>query len=426
MSDITITNGLPADSPWTLANTDTSKLDQTNLINLAVGQLALLGASQGQILQVQTGKLKELVGGVDKVNAQLDFLSNVNSTPSLWSGNPTNLAFPANSVGWIPPATLSSSDLNFIKQLEDVTNELVNANVQFGGYDGIKYSLTTNGITKLYLSLRPITGIADDDFSGTFNLSRIQPDDSTINTFAARDGQIFQLRNFSGKTAVYAYISGSLVKLNSMPTGGFVIPNSASELLNWQIQMPAGTGSLSSVQMAIKNSQLLNSNDELAPNTLPAPEPAVDPPPSNAVTMAINTSVDFNMAEYTLSGNVKFYASYPPTQVSDFSSIMVPENIGKVFQSGALTSLVTRDSYGKVTRIDVTNIGISFSYKPTPDQIINWKGQYAEKIIVITQRSSDQQLFVNRLAQKYQYAFDAATYVLKAFTSALSSAANNI
>ena len=110
MSNITITDGLP--QAWTLANSDKLKLDEANLINLAVGQLALLGASQGTTLRAQTLELKNLIDGVNKVNSQLDLLGSVNSQPSSWSGNSVDWGFPDASIGLaVSPQLLSSPSL---------------------------------------------------------------------------------------------------------------------------------------------------------------------------------------------------------------------------------------------------------------------------------------------------------------------------
>lgn len=435
MSDITITNGLPADSPWTLANSDATKLDQANLINLAVGQLALLGASQGETLKKQTGVLKELIGGVETVNKQLDFLS----TPSAWAGTPQDLGFPAASIGWTVPTspTLSSADLSLINQMISakklmdslkITYSTTNSFGSFGAKSAILYKLILDGITKDAVSLDIMTGVVSGNTSIPFSLSNINLDsiykNSTIN-----QGQLFLLSDSSGSSNWYVYNNGLVRKLiatpDLLPSNSFVIPQSEAQLQSWQIQAPNSAG-ISTVQVAIKSSASLISAVEIAANTLPQTDPLTDPPPSNAITMKIDNVSDYDIAQYSQQNGGNFYASYPPTQISEFSSSLeIPANIGKVFQVGTLTRIITINGTGKITQINCSVLQ-KFFFKPSSDQIVSWKSQYAEKIIVITQRSSDQQLFVNNLAQKYQYAFDAATYVLKAFTAMLSSAANNV
>lgn len=435
MSNITITNGLPADSPWTLANSDVAKLDEANLINLAVGQLALLGASQGQTLQVQTGVLKELIGGVDTVNKQLDFLSTTNA----WAGIPQDLGFPAASIGWTVPSssTLLLADLSLIdqmisaKKLMDSLNITYSTTTSFGSFgakSAIVYKLNLDGITKDAVSLDFMTGVVFGDTSIPFPLSNINLN-TMFNNSTINQGQIFFLSDNSGSLNWYVYNAGSVRKLtaapNLLPSNSFVIPQSEAQLQSWQIQAPNNTG-ISSVQAAIKSSASLSSAVEIAVNTLPQTAPPTKPPPSNAITMKIDDFNGYDMAQYSQQNGGNFYALYPPQKISEFSpDLEIPANIGKIFQGGSLTRVITVNRSGKIYQINCSVLQ-KFFFKPSSDQIVSWKGQYAEKIIVITQRSSDQQLFVTNLAQKYQYAFDAATYVLKAFTAMLSSAANNV
>ena len=432
MSDITITNGLPAGSPWTLANSDVTKLDQANLINLAVGQLALLGASQGQTLQVQTGVLKELIGGVETVNKQLDFLSSVNSSPSSWSGKPVDLGFPTESIGWKVPAStsLTSADITLVDKMIAITSNTVSPNlssIDFKAAQGIKYSLTLNAVNQVYVSKPVILGKFNPGSSDPPSLDTITLNDLSLRN-TIENGQLFSLINDTGGLKSYSYVSGKFVQ--NPPTLNleyFVIPQSAAELQNWQILASADSTGTSSAEIAVKSTSSLSSTFLLAPNTLPQTNPESDPAPTNALKMDINAGTAFDKAKYVTNSFISVYTTYPPLQVKAIdSALMIPANIGTVVQVGTdIAEYIYADSYGviKSAKIESTE---PFFYKPTEDQIISWKSQYAEKIIIITQRSSDQQLFVSNLAQKYQYAFDAATYVLKAFTAMLSSAANNV
>ena len=435
MSNITITNGLPVNLPWTLANSDVTKLGEANLINLAVGQLASLGALQGETLKVQTVVLKELIGGVDKVNTQLDFLSNINSTPSSWSGNPTDLGFPAESIGWKVPAStsLTSTDIALVDKMIALTANTVSPNflsVNFNAVKGIKYKLTQNGVDQVYVS-KPV-------ISGRFNPGSSDPptlDTITLNDLSLRNtienGQLFSLRNDTGGAKSYSYLSGKFVQnpatFNFDNSAFFVIPQSVIELQNWNMLTSGDSTGTISVEIAVKSTSSLGSTFQVVPNTLPQTVPPTDPAPTNAIKMDIDAGTAFDMAKYVTNNFIAVYTAYPPLQVKAIdSTLMTPANVGTVVQVGTgIAEYIYADTHGviKSAAIESTNL---FFYKPTKDQIINWKSQYAEKIIIITQRSSDQQLFVTNLAQKYQYAFDAATYVLKAFTTMLSSAANNI
>jgi len=444
MSDITITNGLPADSPWTLANSDASKLDQANLINLAVGQLALLGASQGLTLEKQTGVLKELIGGVDTVNKQLDFLS----TPDVWSETTPDFGYPDSGIGVeINPELLKNQ--NLLTQIIDATTKMHSLNVFPRANDGFTYVLNIppifgpasnlSMISKKTISATSLTGKLPESLLP----SEIKFDNPSIKYY---EGQIINIRTSPTSTpSQYVFLfqvflkidGGGPLNLTMSSKADFIIPKNSDELFSWELQAshkisqqfnPSG---LSSAQLAMKNTlDLVSDLKILAPNTLPIPDPLVDNYPTNSVTMKIDAGTNYDMAEYTVSITINkkeiIYGYYPPNKVKDIDlSLLIDGNENKIFQDekGAI-NYVYRNSDGNLSFAGVK--AKLFFFKPTSDQIISWKSQYAEKIIVITQRSSDQQLFVNNLAQKYQYAFDAATYVLKAFTAMLTSAANNV
>ncbi len=445
MSDVTITNGLPADAPWTLANSDTSKLEEANLINLAVGRLALLGASQGQTLQIQTGVLKELIGGLDKVNEQLDLLSNVNSTPSSWSGSPVDWGFPDAGIGIsVSPQLLATPSL--LTQMISATTTMRSQGVIPRAYDG--YSFTLNSPTLVpngsaaQVSKTIATAInRTSGLPAKLLLHDVVYDEAGIQ-LGFNDGQLLEVRS-GGVSALYVLNNNIYYKTDGSGTDkvtissqmGFNVPLSKEELLNWELQakqtasQPYNLNGLSAGELSIKNTlSLADENIILAKNTLPAPDPVVANPPSNAVTMKIDSGNAFNMAKYSFLVNIPYaYAIYPPIPIANLDSTqLISANVGKVFQTeNQGLQYVYMNSRGFIQSATVSTT-TPFFYKPTADQIVNWKGQYAEKVIIITQRSSDQQLFVNNLAQKYQYAFDAATYVLKAFTAMLNSAANNI
>jgi hypothetical protein len=63
---------------------------------------------------------------------------------------------------------------------------------------------------------------------------------------------------------------------------------------------------------------------------------------------------------------------------------------------------------------------------PSDDTLRSIRSQYADKIVIATQRSSQQQLFINSILQKFNYHFDAATNVLKAFNDLSNRMAGNI
>lgn len=447
MNDIIITDGLP--EAWTLANTDKLKLDDANLINLAVGELALLGASQGTTLRAQTLELKKMVSSIDYVN---DVLSDLSSG---WNGETASLGFPDGSIGFSTYGYYFNnelgSDTGIQSQMLSATATMGQLGVQYGGYDAYSYTLLSGlgsgSITSRKFLIRPpYTGSISTSSDGPISLSSVTLNPS-FSSLPLLEGQIYDLKppdqipGIPSPVTRYVYISpGSgqppaLYKstfniggFNVGPLNGIAIPSSATELNNWQLQ--AGNSSnpegLSSAQISINNTSVLTSTTELSPRT------NTPPSTSDAILLGIvdPSSVTYDMAQYKatgVNGTVVSYQPYPPANVSIIdSSVLIPANVGKVFQRGSdAPVIIYADNFGRVNSATVSET-TKYISNVSVDQLVKWRSQYAEKIILITQRSSNQLVFVNNLAQKYQYAFDAATNVLKAFTAMLTNAANNV
>ena len=70
-------------------------------------------------------------------------------------------------------------------------------------------------------------------------------------------------------------------------------------------------------------------------------------------------------------------------------------------------------NYSVITEADLKK----FVLHPTSDQINSWRSKYAEKQVLISQRASEQQLFLTELTQKYNYFLDAITNILRSLNN---------
>ena len=74
-------------------------------------------------------------------------------------------------------------------------------------------------------------------------------------------------------------------------------------------------------------------------------------------------------------------------------------------------------------KVDPPKVGVKDLTNLQKSEILS---QYSDKVVRITQRSSEQTTYVNALTQRYNYFYEAATNILKAFTNLWSSLVSNM
>ncbi len=107
---------------------------------------------------------------------------------------------------------------------------------------------------------------------------------------------------------------------------------------------------------------------------------------------------------------------------------MTKSDVGKFFQEPGTNRIfyiddVTTD--GKIYYRLVT-AKEPFINAMTDDIKKNLRGEYAEKQILLTQRSTDQTVFVNSISQRYTTFSDMATNLLKTLMNFYNDVARNI
>lgn len=185
---------------------------------------------------------------------------------------------------------------------------------------------------------------------------------------------------------------------------GFVIPESESELTNW-------LGRASAARL----------------------DATLDQAKTDGVEFSLENKTTVKWTS-TLSSSVG-YANLPPVSATSWSAMESDATI----KTGDLVKLVElragelqptttyyvkagtyKNDAGTVTKNWFVEVAVdesqAFQLIPTARDAINLRGAYSEKILQLSQRSAEQQLFLTQVVNKYNSLFDAATYVLKALT----------
>ena len=122
------------------------------------------------------------------------------------------------------------------------------------------------------------------------------------------------------------------------------------------------------------------------------------------------------------------YGAYPPLTPATFDlTKMTKADVGKIFQSpdsNNIYYIVDADEDGAFYRF-VTEKE-PFISEMTDDLKKTLRGEYAEKQILLTQRGTDQTLFVTSITQRYTTFSDMATNLLKTLVNFYNDLARNL
>ena len=147
----------------------------------------------------------------------------------------------------------------------------------------------------------------------------------------------------------------------------------------------------------------------------------------------------YDMTEYTTDGistpvgtlnaGVTMFGDYPPIQDANFGSrIITTADVGKFFQNAEGTIFyVDRQGPGAQFVVREAAYGTTPYIASMPDDLKKTiRGEYAEKQILLTQRSTDQTLFVTSITQRYTTFSDTATNLLKTLVNFYNDLARNL
>ncbi len=447
MPNIVITEGL--DKPWELSKTELNvtkdtNLDNIDLTNQVVGQLAYTSSELLTGLTKEKDNLDKIVDAIDSVTKEIgmfpdriakwdspqkldlsDSVLGVISTPvprqviatardvtdlNLLNGKPVNFLGSATSG--------LADEQNYIKTLSQLiaVKPLMDATgINLVNYGYVYLSQTSFGdINSDLASWSTGPTIVEASLNGP-----IEPGDMVV--YRKTDGQPLNYR---------LYFLDSLGRLdyNSIPPSQvfpFAVPDSPAELQKWRD--------------AVTNLDILNATKSLS-SSVGLPEGATPP----VTTLGLNLEKYSDRARYTAvlatpnadgtvttipASAIDIFGSYPPLSPPTLDlNKMTKSDVGKFFQEPGTNRIfyiddVTTD--GKIYYRLVT-AKEPFINAMTDDIKKNLRGEYAEKQILLTQRSTDQTVFVNSISQRYTTFSDMATNLLKTLMNFYNDVARNI
>jgi hypothetical protein len=411
--NIVITNGI--NKPWELQGTNYDKPEEIVLANLAVGQLAFLGSAFGKYLSTQATVTAELADAVNRVRDRSAEVSSLftnwtTTSPKLDLSMPDSGPYPDTpGIVDVNDGLLSNVDKLVIANNLIYENELANTLTSpFNSTDQpnifpctYTFGPTSDGKTITGFSFRTEYALSNEkkpDFQLYYKMIGATPDESRV--FVRYDGNEYEAKNFKVMWA----------------------PSTQADIdfMNMQLSL-VGPG---------QNSRVLTDATQIVP--VPSEANASFPGGADnlqqpAITMEIKIAqADF--LEFKLDGGGYFYYQNPAKKIPLFDQSTLPANAGGVVQ-------LEDGSYRYVVPI-LSKSGADYKLikatprpclqNPTNLQRSEILSQYSDKVVRITQRSTEQTTYVNALTQRYNYFYEAATNILKAFTNLWSSLVSNI
>lgn len=445
-TSILISEGFSQRSPWLVEELD------TNLKNYAVASFASSGANQSTALKTQTQVLVEQTNQLEKMQIFAEKISSGSPTAVVVDASGRVLVSNARQFSDLIGRPVSSLANSEVDRLIELTNNLRNSvpAVNLGGQAYVSVTVNTgtppvdriiaaplrvsgsdlsaipdtalqaftcyaykaaNGtITyrivdsdNLKLSVTKVEALTNPDPGRLYDAFRINTgtsDSPSYKVFAPQDiSKTFPTsasvetlyRNvFTGELRLVGPSNANIAFTN---TQGFVVPANQNELNYW-------FGQSGSARLIATNTQLLADGVKMpiAPDTF-----------------------QWKYKDFTGGG----FGNYPPIKglPSDVNlavgSLVEDSNVGKIyFISGKLS--------GANTFVEVEKVGDPFVLRLSNENLLSIRGQYTERIAQMTQRTTEQQLFLNSLLQRFNLYFDAASNALKAFSDLNSKLSNSI
>jgi hypothetical protein len=232
-------------------------------------------------------------------------------------------------------------------------------------------------------------------------------------------------RDQSGDPTSYEFVGNGRLTLTPDQVKLFFIPKDAAER--------------DLMQAAANGTTLIEATNAII-NTTGLPSGVT--PPVTTLGPSVEKYYDkarYEMTEYTTDGlstpigtpspYVTMYGNYPPLQEPNFGSrIITTADVGKFFQNagGAIFYVDRQGPGGQFVVREALGTPTPF-IASMPDEIKKaLRGEYAEKQILLTQRSTDQTLFVTSITQRYTTFSDMATNLLKTLVNFYNDLARNL
>ena len=449
-SSVLISLGFPPNSPWLIENLD------TNFKNFAVARMSTLVAQQSQSIQTQTNVLTEQTNQLEdiqdyslKLKAGTETALVMDRNGNVLENNPSIVS---DLIGR-PVSSLTSADIDrLIDFTTDLTNSVEPVNLGNGPYVSVTVRIgqpateravaaplrlwNTDPVGIPTNDLEPFVCYAFRAQNGTFsyricdrdknNLSVISvaslplPDKSFVydayrvdtGTATSPVTKTFVPQNTSAAfptsqttetlfrnvfTGELRLVGPSQASIPIIRAQGFVIPSSQSDIDFW-------FGQAAAKRLRAANTQF--ATDEVK---IPAPD-----------------TFQWKYLNFEAGG----FAAFPPQKGSPLDTNLA---IGTLIEDSSTSNLATPRLYlitgrvGGVNKyVEVLKVDSEFTMKLSSDSLLSIRGQYTERIGRLTQRTAEQQAFLNSLVQKFNSFNDMVTNLLKVLSDSESRLSNSI
>ena len=444
MPNIVITEGL--DTPWELEKTESNitaatDLTSINLANQTVGTLAYTASQLFASLKTEKSNLDNIVDAIELINEEIalwperiakwdtSFTGLSKVDPKLF---PYPLVIPyialTNDDNYGDLSKLNLSPISFLtttqltpeekeknQKIIDSTLALIAEkplldaqNLSYSRVGVAIFSPFPNGIpgtnTALGWTLTEVKKVVEGTIPGT----------------GGEPGELVVYRDQNGNPTSYESVGNVRETFSPNQINLFYIPKD-----NVEIDL---------MQAALNGPTLIEATNALI-NTTGLPL-GVTPP---VTTLGLGVEKYYDTAKYTTvvpgyrppfsPPPETIYGAYPPLSPADFDlTKMTKADVGKIFQPPGSRNIY----YIK----DVSDTGVvDFRFVTAQEPFINdmtddikkaLRGEYAEKQILLTQRSTDQTLFVTSITQRYTTFSDMATNLLKTLVNFYNDLARNL
>ena len=413
--NIIITDGIR--KPWELQGTNYDKPEEIVLANLAVGQLAFLGSAFGKYLSTQATVTAELADAVNRVR---DRSNEVAALFKNW--NPESLkldlVMPANGIYPVETSIVNVNSANpTATEKLVIANNLIDSNKIANKFIP-PYNLDADTPSYTY-TFDPVPGgqvITGFSYSvAIYNPNDLSDPPKDLQLYVKSDADL--VVDYSRR-----FIRFQGLEYEIKNSKQIWVPKSSAEINYFNEQL--------SFLNAAKNSGVLTDATRLIPvssEISASTQNVASTLAQQVVTTEISIpQVDF--LEFKLSNGDCYYYEKPASQIPLYSADTVASQVGSVVQMADKTYRFVGEPTGVSDNpyhliMATAKPGIK---NPTNLQQSEILSQYSDKVVRITQRSTEQTTYVNALTQRYNYFFEAATNVLKAFTNLWASLVSNV
>lgn len=406
MNNIVITGGM--EQPWEIENTDISVPQNIILKNLATAKLAVLGSQAAVQVNAQKDVLQGIVDGMTLLSDRLDELR----SPLPWKTNILDLGI-SDQVGLVlgsigfDAAKLLAAD----KMLKDagLTGFVQN---YFEFKHPVSGAVSQKNVSeiRIFSIISPLGGFSSTKFSIPFGT--IAFDISRGQYFSFESNNFFDFGDFK-------LIEDGIKKFGAPRTEDEIISKTSGSQINSAMSYTDSKlikkTLMYGIEISAEDKKILD--DPAAPE-----EKKLEIQKKYQQNIYANVNVNFDRVRLNIpnvtTGDQYFF--FPPKSL--FNEDLATVKAGTLYTLSSDTSVPKKYYYSTVSNkkleVDFNTQMKPFILKPSVEEIQNWRSQIAEKQIQLTQRSSEQQNYLSELVQTHNYAFDAASNLLKMLANA--------